>query len=162
MAAAPNLVVGANQVGLPPPQRQLRPRLQGRPVADIAAARAGDRCAAAARRGMLSAASRWGISSSWARATRGRGRRFTETRDGGAGRWSWAPTASVWGGCWPAVEKHHDDKGIVWPVSVAPYEVHLVLRHGKETGAAAAADAVRRAAGARLERALRRPRGGPA
>lgn len=24
------------------------------------------------------------------------------------------------------VEKHHDDKGIVWPISVAPYQVHLI------------------------------------
>jgi prolyl-tRNA synthetase len=25
-----------------------------------------------------------------------------------------------------AVEQHHDDKGIAWPASIAPYEVHLV------------------------------------
>lgn len=25
-----------------------------------------------------------------------------------------------------AVEQNHDDKGIIWPVSIAPYEVHLV------------------------------------
>ena len=25
-----------------------------------------------------------------------------------------------------AVEQHHDEKGIAWPASVAPYEVHLV------------------------------------
>ena len=24
------------------------------------------------------------------------------------------------------VEKFHDDKGIIWPESVAPYQVHLV------------------------------------
>jgi prolyl-tRNA synthetase len=32
-------------------------------------------------------------------------------------------------GC--VAEAHHDDKGLVWPVSVAPYPVHLVLLHGK-------------------------------
>lgn len=30
-------------------------------------------------------------------------------------------------------EEHHDDKGLIWPISVAPYEVHLVaLRGGQE------------------------------
>jgi prolyl-tRNA synthetase len=24
------------------------------------------------------------------------------------------------------IEKHHDDKGIIWPESVAPYQIHLV------------------------------------
>jgi prolyl-tRNA synthetase len=32
------------------------------------------------------------------------------------------------------VEEHHDDYGLVWPVAVAPYQVHLVsLRGGEET-----------------------------
>ncbi len=30
-------------------------------------------------------------------------------------------------------EEHHDDHGLVWPVTVAPYQVHLVLLHGKGT-----------------------------
>ncbi|MBI4731617.1 MAG: proline--tRNA ligase, partial [Chloroflexi bacterium] len=30
-------------------------------------------------------------------------------------------------------EEHHDDHGLVWPVTVAPYEVHLVLLRGKGT-----------------------------
>jgi prolyl-tRNA synthetase len=29
------------------------------------------------------------------------------------------------------VEEHHDQKGIVWPVSVAPYQIHLVLLRGR-------------------------------
>lgn len=30
-------------------------------------------------------------------------------------------------------EEHHDDKGLIWPISVAPYDVHLVaLRGGQE------------------------------
>jgi prolyl-tRNA synthetase len=28
-------------------------------------------------------------------------------------------------------EAHHDDNGLIWPVSVAPYQVHLVLLAGK-------------------------------
>lgn len=38
-------------------------------------------------------------------------------------------------------EQHHDEHGLVWPVSVAPYQVHLVLLHGKgspQTGEIAA------------------------
>jgi prolyl-tRNA synthetase len=31
------------------------------------------------------------------------------------------------------VEEHHDDHGLVWPVSVAPYQVQLVLLRGKGT-----------------------------
>lgn len=29
------------------------------------------------------------------------------------------------------VEEHHDQNGIVWPASVAPYQIHLVLLRGK-------------------------------
>ena len=28
-------------------------------------------------------------------------------------------------------EEHHDEHGLVWPVTVAPYQVHLVLLRGK-------------------------------
>ncbi len=31
------------------------------------------------------------------------------------------------------VEKYHDEKGIVWPESVAPFQVHLIALHGKES-----------------------------
>ncbi|HPH97489.1 MAG TPA: proline--tRNA ligase [Anaerolineaceae bacterium] len=30
-----------------------------------------------------------------------------------------------------AAEEHHDDKGLIWPVSIAPYPVHLVMLPGK-------------------------------
>jgi prolyl-tRNA synthetase len=29
-----------------------------------------------------------------------------------------------------AVEQHHDENGIVWPASIAPYDVHLLAFHG--------------------------------
>ena len=35
------------------------------------------------------------------------------------------------------VEQHHDEKGIVWPRSVAPYDVHIVALPGLEEQAAA-------------------------
>ncbi len=41
------------------------------------------------------------------------------------------------------VEAHHDDKGIVWPASVAPYAVHLVaIGAGRDTAVAEAAEAL--------------------
>jgi len=33
-------------------------------------------------------------------------------------------------GC--VAEEHHDDHGLMWPVSLSPYSVHLVLLHGKQ------------------------------
>jgi prolyl-tRNA synthetase len=35
------------------------------------------------------------------------------------------------------VEQHHDDQGIVWPASVAPFDVHIVCLPGLEEQAAA-------------------------
>jgi prolyl-tRNA synthetase len=40
------------------------------------------------------------------------------------------------------VEQHHDDNGIVWPASVAPYHVHLVALPGAEEIAEQAAEAL--------------------
>ena len=34
------------------------------------------------------------------------------------------------------VEEHHDEQGIVWPASVAPYQVHVVALPGKGDTAA--------------------------
>jgi len=39
------------------------------------------------------------------------------------------------------VEQHHDDQGIVWPLSVAPYHIHL-LSLGKEEAVTAQAEAL--------------------
>ena len=30
------------------------------------------------------------------------------------------------------VEQHHDDYGIIWPISIAPFQVHIVLLHDKK------------------------------
>jgi len=38
------------------------------------------------------------------------------------------------------VEQHHDDNGIAWPRSVAPYDVHIVVLAGMESHAEEAAD----------------------
>ena len=38
-----------------------------------------------------------------------------------------------------AVEQHHDEKGIVWPREIAPYDVHVVALPGAEAQAEEAA-----------------------
>jgi prolyl-tRNA synthetase len=40
------------------------------------------------------------------------------------------------------IEQHHDEKGIRWPASVAPYDVHIVALPGLETQAEGAAQAL--------------------
>ena len=59
------------------------------------------------------------------------------------------------------IEQHHDDNGIRWPMSVAPYHVHLVTL-GKDEGVVAAARALYDALGPRRRRGpLGRPRRAP-
>ncbi len=58
-----------------------------------------------------------------------------------------------------AVEQHHDEHGIVWPASIAPFQVHLlVVRVVDETQAALAEELYESLQRRRLRGALRRPR----
>jgi prolyl-tRNA synthetase len=41
-----------------------------------------------------------------------------------------------------AVEQSHDENGIVWPASIAPYDVHVLALHGGADGVLAEAEAV--------------------
>ena len=41
-----------------------------------------------------------------------------------------------------AVEQHHDENGIIWPASIAPYDVHVVALPGAEEIAKQAAEAL--------------------
>ena len=43
------------------------------------------------------------------------------------------------------VEQHHDEQGIVWPPSVAPYDVHIVVLPGQDEHANTAAEALDKA-----------------
>jgi prolyl-tRNA synthetase len=40
------------------------------------------------------------------------------------------------------IEQHHDDKGIIWPVSVAPFQVHIVSLAGNDARVTEAAEAL--------------------
>jgi prolyl-tRNA synthetase len=39
-----------------------------------------------------------------------------------------------------AIELHHDDKGITWPISIAPYHIYLCALHTEDPDVAAAAE----------------------
>jgi prolyl-tRNA synthetase len=43
------------------------------------------------------------------------------------------------------IEQHHDEKGIQWPASVTPYDVHIVVLPSLEEQAEAAAEALHEA-----------------
>lgn len=38
------------------------------------------------------------------------------------------------------IESHHDDKGIIWPKSVAPFDVHIITANPKDSAATEAAE----------------------
>ncbi|MFD2829738.1 proline--tRNA ligase [Corticicoccus populi] len=40
------------------------------------------------------------------------------------------------------IESHHDDKGIIWPKNVAPFDIHVVTANPKDKAAAEAAEAI--------------------
>jgi prolyl-tRNA synthetase len=44
-----------------------------------------------------------------------------------------------------AIEQHHDEQGIIWPRTIAPYDVHVIALSGLEDRAAEAAAALDRA-----------------
>ena len=77
--------------------------------------------------GAASAASRSGTSSSSAASTPTRSASTSPAR---TGRWSarpWARTGSACPGRSRSIaEQHHDERGLVWPREVAPYDVHVV------------------------------------
>ena len=140
---ANNLVAGANESGYHLKNVNYPRDFQAERVADIALARSGDRCL---RCGQPLTASR-GIELGHVFKL---GTKYSATvgatyldREGvarprvmgcygiGAGRL----LACI-------IEQHHDDKGIIWPVSVAPFQVHLVSLAGNDPRLAQAADAL--------------------
>ena len=58
-----------------------------------------------------------------------------------------------------AVEQHHDENGILWPASIAPYDVHVLALHGGSADVLALAETVTATLDdGRAPGALRRPR----
>ena len=89
--------------------------------------------------------SRRGTSSSWGPSTPPPWGRLTSTRSSRASRSSWVATASACRASWrPTIEQHNDENGILWPMSVAPYQVHLVTIGKDDDVLAEGARALRR------------------
>ncbi len=125
--SSPNLVAGANQKGYHVKNVNYERDYQADRVCDIAAARAGDACIECAAR---------------LRARRGvevgnifqLGTRYTESMGGTFMDAEGQVKPVVMGSYGIGVgrllaciaEAHSDDHGLVWPVSVAPFQVHLV------------------------------------
>ncbi len=143
VARAPNLVAGANEPGYHLLNVNYGRDYTADLVCDIAAARADDPCP---------------VCGSPLRAERGvevgnifkLGTRYTEALG--------CMYADAEGALHPVVmgsygigvgrllaciaETHHDEHGLIWPISVAPYQVHLVLLGGKEVAVEPVADQV--------------------
>ena len=149
--ASPNLVAGANEEGY-----HLRNVNYGRDyradlVADLTAASEGDACPNCGGRLRMSRGVEVGnIFKLGTRYTTAMGCTFSD--ENGLNQPVIMGSYGIGVGRLLAciAEEHHDDKGLVWPVSVAPYPVHMVILGGK-TGqpeaAAAELDAQLQAAG---------------
>ncbi|HQE93451.1 MAG TPA: proline--tRNA ligase [Anaerolineae bacterium] len=141
VAASPNLVAGANEVGY-----HLRNVNYGRDysadiVADIAAAQEGDACpvcggALRAERGVEVG----NIFKLGTRYTEALGARFLD-QDGALKPVVMGSYGIGIGRLLACIaEIHHDDYGLVWPITVAPYPVHLLTLGPADSEATAVAE----------------------
>ncbi len=127
IVAAPNLVAGANEEGFHQRNVNYGRDWQATTVADIASARAGDACSRCGTGVELTRGVEVGnIFQLGSRFTDALGARFLDE----TGRAQSIIMGSYGIGvgrllaC--VVEHSHDDGGLVWPITVAPYHVHLV------------------------------------
>jgi prolyl-tRNA synthetase len=130
---SPNLVAGANQAGYHLRNVNYGRDYQADVVADIAAAQQGDRCPECgrpmqARRGVEVAH----IFQLGTRYSQSMGATFLDQNGeqkpvimGSYGIGSGRLLASI-------AEQHNDEHGLIWPITVAPYQVYLVLLSGKD------------------------------
>ena len=134
---SPNLVAGANEEGYHLLNVNLERDYSADIVADIVSARAGDVCPACG--GVLSAVRGVEVGNIFKQGTH-----FTEKLNATYIDQEDNPHLVVMGAygiglgrLLACVAEHcHDDNGIIWPVSIAPYHVHLVQLPGAEEVAA--------------------------
>lgn len=138
VASSPNLVAGANEAGYHLKHVNLGRDYQADVVADIAAAQAGDSCIRCG--GPLQAVRGVEVGNIFKLGTRYSeplGATFLdqESRAHPVIMGSYGIGVGRLLAC--IAEEHHDDYGLKWPVSVAPYHVHLVGLPGAEAQAMA-------------------------
>lgn len=143
VAASPNLVAGANEAGFHLVNTNAGRDYQADIVADIAAAREGDACAACG--GPLRTSRGIEVGNIFKLGTRysdAMGARFLD--ESGAQRPIVMGSYGIGVGRLLAcvAEEHHDQAGLCWPVTVAPYHVHLVSLGGRDASVAQAAERV--------------------
>jgi prolyl-tRNA synthetase len=142
--ASPNLVAGANEQDV-----HLRNVNAGRDyepglVADIAAAEDGHACVECGQRLRTSRGVEVGnIFQLGTRYGDAAGARFLD--DSGAERPIWMGSYGIGSGRLLAcvAEEHHDEGGLCWPMSVSPYDVHLIPLSGRSANDEAGATAER-------------------
>jgi prolyl-tRNA synthetase len=131
---SPNLVAGANEAGYHQRNVNYGRDFKADQVADIASAQEGDACPRCggtlhAQRGVEVA----NIFKLGARYSATMGCTFLDAQG--------EPQPVIMGSYGIGLgrllaciaEEHHDEFGLIWPVSVAPYQVHLVLLAGKQS-----------------------------
>ena len=137
----PNLVAGANELGYHLRNTNLERDYRASIVVDIAAAQPGDACSTCgkplrAERG-VEVGNIFKLGGRYSEAV---GASFMDEDDtdrpiimGSYGIGSGRLLACV-------AEEHHNDRGLIWPLSVAPYTVHLVLLRGRGSDATEVAE----------------------
>ncbi|HET7076011.1 MAG TPA: proline--tRNA ligase [Chloroflexia bacterium] len=138
---SPNLVAGANEEGYHLLHTNYGRDYTATVVADIAVARAGDACPVCGAPLRTSGGVETGnIFKLGTRYSAAMGATFLDAE--GKSRPVIMGSYGIGLGRLLAcvVEEHHDDKGIIWPISIAPYQVHLVALANEKSAAAATAD----------------------
>jgi prolyl-tRNA synthetase len=138
---SPNLVAGANEEGYHLLNTNYGRDYTATVVADIAVARAGDACPVCGSPLRTSGGVETGnIFKLGTRYSAAMGATFLDAE--GKSRPVIMGSYGIGLGRLLAcvVEEHHDDKGIIWPISIAPYQVHLVALANERSAAAATAD----------------------
>ena len=135
LTTSPNLVAGANKAGYHLLNTNYGRDWQAAIVADLTAARAGDACPDCERPLRLVRGVEVGnIFQLGTRYSEALGATFVD-QDGSEKPVVMGSYGIGVGRLLACIaEEHHDENGLIWPVSVAPYHVHLVLLAGKSGG----------------------------
>jgi prolyl-tRNA synthetase len=135
LLSSPNLVAGANQSGYHLLNTNYGRDWQADIVTDLAAARAGDACPQCGKElRMVRGVEVGNIFQLGTRYSEALGATFVD-QDGSEKPVVMGSYGIGVGRLMACVaEDHHDENGLNWPVTIAPYHVHLVLLAGKSSG----------------------------